>query len=122
MRSLVAALCLSIAFATAGAAQTVTTGSLAGVVTDAQGGALPGATVVATHTPTGTTYEAVTDGDGRFNLLNLRVGPYNIAVAMTGFRKDEQKDVPVTLGEQRSVEFKLPIESITETVTVVGMS
>ncbi len=122
LRSLVAALCLVMAFATTGVAQTVTTGSLAGVVTDAQGGSLPGATVVATHTPTGTVYEAVTDRDGRFNMLNLRVGPYAIAVSMTGFRKEERKDVPVTLGEQRSVEFKLPIESLTETVEVVGVS
>ncbi len=73
--------------------QTVTTGSLAGVVTDAQGGALPGATVIATHTPTGTVYEAVTDGEGRFNILNVRVGPYSVAVTMSGFKKDEQRNV-----------------------------
>ena len=121
-RSLAGALCLLTAVAAAAAAQTVTTGSLAGVVTDVQGGALPGASVVATHTPTGTVYEAVTDGEGRFNMLNLRVGPYLVAVTMSGFRKEEQRDVPVTLGEQRSVEFKLPIESITETVEVVGLS
>src|SRR5262245_34407282 len=91
--SLVAALCLLLAVAVTSSAQTVTTGSLAGVVTDAQGGALPGATVVATHTPTGTPYETVTDGEGRFNILNMRVGPYNVAVTMSGFKKDEQKDV-----------------------------
>ncbi|HEY7502100.1 MAG TPA: carboxypeptidase regulatory-like domain-containing protein [Vicinamibacterales bacterium] len=117
-----AALCLLAAAAVTSSAQTVTTGSLAGIVTDAQGGALPGATVVATHTPTGTPYETVTDGEGRFNILNMRVGPYTVAVSMSGFRKEEQKDVPVTLGEQRSVEFKLPIESLTETVEVIGMS
>jgi hypothetical protein len=122
LRSLAAVVCLLVAFAVTSAAQTVTTGSLAGLVTDAQGGALPGATVVATHTPTGTVYEAVTDTEGRFNVLNMRVGPYTVAVTMGGFKKEEQRDVPVTLGEQRSVEFKLPLESITETVEVVGAS
>jgi hypothetical protein len=121
-RSLVAVCCLLAAAAGTSSAQTVTTGSLAGVVTDAQGGALPGATVVATHTPTGTPYETVTDSEGRFNILNMRVGPYTVAVTMSGFKKEERPGVPVTLGEQRSVEFKLPIESITETVEVIGQS
>ena len=121
LRSLPAVLCLFLATAAA-SAQTVTTGSLAGVVVDAQRGVLPGATVVATHTPTGTRYEAVTDGDGRFNLLSLRVGPYTVSAELSGFRREEQVDVPVTLGEQRTIEFTLKIESIAETVEVIGQS
>ena len=122
LRSLTAILCLLLLGAAAASAQTATTGSMAGVVTDAQKGVLPGATVIATHTPTGTTYEAVTDADGRFNLLNLRVGPYTVSAVLSGFRKEEQADVPVTLGEQRSIEFSLKIESIAETVEVIGQS
>jgi hypothetical protein len=53
-------------FAIPASAQTVTTGSLTGAVTDQQGGLLPGATVVAVHTPTGTTYQAVTQVNGRY--------------------------------------------------------
>ena len=49
-------------------AQGVTTGNLEGIVNDAQGLAVPGATVVALHEPSGTTYEAVTRGDGRFSM------------------------------------------------------
>jgi hypothetical protein len=103
-------------------AQTVTTGSIAGVVSDAQGGRLPGATVTAVHTPTGTTYEAVTDGEGRYSILNVRVGPYTISVSMAGFRKEDQQEVPVALGEQRAADFTLQLESITETVEVVAQS
>jgi hypothetical protein len=121
MRSLSAVLCLLLV-AAAASAQTVTTGSLAGVVVDAQKGVLPGATVVATHTPTGTKYETVTDADGRFNILNMRVGPYSVTAELSGFRKEEQADIPVTLGEQRSIEFTLRIESIAETVEVIGQS
>jgi hypothetical protein len=121
LRSLPLLLCLLIAPATA-AAQTVTTGSLAGVVVDAQKGVLPGATVIATHTPTGTKYETVTDADGRFNLLSMRVGPYTVSAELSGFRKEEQTNIPVTLGEQRSIEFMLRIESIAETVEVIGQS
>ena len=117
-----AILSLCLLGAAGASAQTATTGSLAGIVTDAQKGVLPGATVIATHTPTGTTYETVTDADGRFNILNMRVGPYTVSAVLSGFRKDEQTDVPVTLGEQRSVEFSLRIESIAETVEVIAQS
>ena len=42
---------------------------------DAQQGVLPGAGVVAVHVPTGTRYEVFTRADGRFDLLNVQVGP-----------------------------------------------
>ena len=73
--SLAAAVCVLLLGGTPASAQTVTTGSLTGVVEDAQGGVLPGATVTAVHTPTGTSYDAVTDAEGRFDILNVRVGP-----------------------------------------------
>jgi hypothetical protein len=120
LSSLAGVLCLLLLGGTTAFGQTVTTGSLAGVVTDAQGGVLPGATVTAVHTPTGTSYEAVTDGDGRFSILNVRVGPYTVNVVMSGFRKEEQPNVAVGLGEQRAVDFKLQLETLTETVEVSG--
>jgi len=119
---LAAVLCVLLAGVSAASAQTVTTGSLAGVVTDTQGGVLPGATVQATHVPTGTVYEGVTDAEGRFTILNIRVGPYTVAATMSGFKKEEQQNLPVALGEQKTVDFKLQLESVTETVTVVGQS
>ena len=64
--SLAVAFCFALLSVTSAGAQTVTTGNITGTVTDAQGGVLPGATVVATHTDTGTNYEAVTGGDGRY--------------------------------------------------------
>jgi hypothetical protein len=59
-----------------GVAQTVTTANLGGTVKDAQGGVLPGVTITAVHTATGTRYETVTDSQGLFNILNVRVGGY----------------------------------------------
>jgi hypothetical protein len=91
-------ICASSSFA-----QTVTTGSLRGEVVDPQGAVLPAATVVAVHTPTGTTYETVTGADGRYQILNMRVGgPYTVTITMQGFRVRTVPDVIVALGEPGS--------------------
>jgi hypothetical protein len=114
--------CCLVLFAALATAQTVTTGNISGVVTDAQGGVLPGATVTAIHTPTGTSYEGVTGGDGRYSILNVRVGPYTISVNMPSFKPEKQENVAVRLGETRSADFKLQLASVTETVDVVAQS
>ncbi len=102
-------------------AQNVTNGTLTGVVMDAQKGVLPGATVTATHFPTGTTYEAVTQADGHFTMLAVRVGgPYTVKATMSGFKTEEQTGINVGLGESRDVAFTLQIASVTETVNVVA--
>ncbi len=104
-------------------AQTVTTGSFSGVLKDAQGGVLPGATVTAVHVPTGTTYEAVTEADGRYQILNVRVGgPYTITASLSGFRPSEVKDVTVALGQTQIVDFTLQLASMSETVEVTAQT
>ena len=68
-------------------AQGVTTGSITGTVTDAQKSAVPGASVVATHEPSGTRYEATTRADGRFSIPGMRVGgPYTVKASLSGFQ------------------------------------
>ena len=111
---------LRAAGASPAGAQTVTTGNMTGTVTDAQGGVLPGATVTATHTDTGTNYEAVTGADGRYNILNVRVGAYTITAVMSGFRDQKQDKVQVQLGAEQTADFKLALTSVSETVEVVA--
>jgi hypothetical protein len=119
---LAAVLC-ALLLATPAAAQTVTTGTISGVITDAQGGVLPGATVIAVHDPTGTSYEAVTGVDGRFSMLNVRVGgPYSVTVQMAGFREEKLPDIQVSLGEVKELKFLLQLASVTETVEVTGQA
>ena len=118
-RGLAIAFCLALLCAPA-AAQTVTTGNITGTVTDAQGGVLPGATVTAVHTDTGTSYEAVTGADGRYSILNVRVGTYNISAAMNGFKDQKQDKVQVQLGAEQTADFKLQLATVSETVDVVA--
>ncbi len=105
------------------AAQGVTTGSITGVVVDAQGAPVPGASVVAVHEPSGTRYEAVTRADGRYSLPGMRVGgPYTVTASLSGFQPQAMKDVTISLGVATDLQLKLAQAAITEEVTVVAQT
>ena len=89
--TLVTACMLGVAIGAAvpAGAQVITTGNIVGEIVDQQGGVLPGTTIVATHTATGTTYQAVTRTDGRYTILNVRVGGYTVKATMSGFKDKE---------------------------------
>src|SRR4051812_21303961 len=102
-------------------AQGVTTGSIAGLVADAQGAVVPGVTVVAVHQPSGTSYEGVTQADGRFVLPGVRVGgPYKVSAMLTGFATEVRNGVTVSLGTSTDLDFKLKVAAIAEEVTVTA--
>ncbi|OOQ58999.1 TonB-dependent receptor [Mucilaginibacter pedocola] len=85
-----------------------TTGSISGTVVDEKGLALPGVTITALHTPTGTNYATVSRVDGRYNLPNLRIGgPYTITFSFIGFTTKTESDVTLTLGQEFRVDTKL---------------
>ena len=88
--------------------QGVTTSSMTGSVTDTGGEGLPGATVVAVHTPTGTRYGTTTLVDGRFAIQNMRVGgPYAVTVTFIGFEDQSFNNVNLRLGEAYVLNVKM---------------
>jgi len=85
-----------------------TNSSISGIVKTVQGEPLVGATVTATHIPTGTVYRVATRTGGRYNIYNLRPGgPYKIVVSFVGFNNDSREDVYLNLGEASNQEFAL---------------
>ena len=85
-----------------------TSGSLTGQVKDAKGLAIPGATVVAIHTPSGTRYAMSADKDGRYFLNNLRIGaPYLVTVSTMGMQNAVRNDIAVRLGGSQQLNFVL---------------
>jgi len=108
-------------------AQGVTTGTLSGVVIDAQKQPVAGAGVLAVHEPSGTSYEGVTREDGRFSILGMRVGgPYTVTVFHQGsglaFEPSVQENVVVNLGVSTDLQFTVQAISVTEEVTVTAKS
>jgi hypothetical protein len=86
----------------------VTTSSINGKIKDAKGLAIPGATVLLVHAPTGTKYGIVTTADGNFRLNNLNPGgPYKISVIYMGFAKQEKDNINLSLGVDQRIDFTL---------------
>jgi hypothetical protein len=85
----------------------VTTSSMNGRVGDAKK-ALPGASIKAVHTPSGTTYNASSNNDGRFSIGNMRVGgPYTVQITYVGFEPRKIDGVFLKLGEAYVVDARL---------------
>ncbi|MCH7411064.1 carboxypeptidase regulatory-like domain-containing protein [Belliella sp. DSM 111904] len=102
-------------------AQGVTTASMQGVVTDELGETLPGANIVAVHTPSGTRYGAVSNIEGRFVLPNLRVGgPYTVTVSFVGFEDQIFQNINLSLGQSFTVNAKLSDGMELTAVEVIG--
>ena len=81
----------------------VTTSALSGKISS-NNEPIIGATVIATHTPSGTTYGAVSNEKGRYSIQGMRVGgPYTIVISYIGYQKVEFTDVQLALGETSTI-------------------
>jgi outer membrane receptor for ferrienterochelin and colicin len=88
-------------------AQTTTSG-VGGTVKTNTGEVLVGATVIATHEPTGTVYKVQSRGGGRFDISNMNPGgPYIVEVSFTGFLNEKKTDIYLSLGESFKLDFAL---------------
>jgi len=95
---------------------------LGGTVLDAQGAVLPGATVTARHVATGATRTVVTSANGSFRMPALPVGTYTIEIELQGFAKTVQEGIVLAVGQTATMDFKLRLASVAETITVTGTS
>jgi hypothetical protein len=100
----------------------ITTSSISGVVVNEKKEVMVGASVVATHVPTGTTYKTVTNKTGAFVFPAVRVGgPFSVVASYVGSKKVEETDVNTQLGVTTNVNFILVNENSTlKEVVVTG--
>ncbi len=95
---------------------------LTGVITDAQGGVLPGVTVTARSAALIGTQSAVTEADGRFRFPSLPGGTYDLTFELTGFQTIRREGIVLRLGQTLTVDSSLQVATLQETVTVTGES
>lgn len=102
--------------------QGVTSASMFGTVTDADGTPLVGATVLAIHTPSGSRYGTITREDGEYNIQDLRVGgPYEVTISFTGHNNSVTTDIYLELGQAFKVDAKLQSNTTVLSTAVVGV-
>jgi hypothetical protein len=121
-RSLLCAALFLLVAATTLHAQGGATSSITGVVADSDGGVIPGANVVVTSNATGSKFEAVTNATGSYSVPALSAGVYTVTISLAGFKTSVINDVRVQLGVPTTLNAKLELGTLEETITVSGAS
>ncbi|MBI5086220.1 MAG: TonB-dependent receptor [Acidobacteria bacterium] len=93
-------------------------GSIIGTVEDPTGAIVPKAKVILTNKATGAARETEGDEAGRYSLLSVQAGSYDLKVTAPGFRTSTRSDVEVTINSVTRVDVKLEVGQMTEQVTV----
>ena len=94
-------------------------GGIAGRVADSTGAVLPGVTVTATNDATGVARTTVTSTGGDFSVPDLQLGIYTIEATLQGFQTLRTK-VEVTVSQIASVELKMGLSQVAETINVTA--
>jgi hypothetical protein len=114
-------LSLFFAVATVAAMAQITTSALDGIVTDAEGKPLTGATVIAKHTPSGSEYGVASDLNGSFRIQGMRPGgPYTVEVSFIGYRTAKVENLTLSLGNTSELSISLTIDNTLDAVTIVS--
>src|SRR5262245_5972309 len=108
---------------TASTAWAQVSGSIAGVVKDTTGAALPGVNVeVSSPALIERVRLVVTNGAGEYKVEDLRPGVYTVTFSLTGFSSLRREGIELTTGFTATVNAELRVGAVEESVTVTGAS
>lgn len=94
---------------------------IAGLVTDASGGVMPGVTVeAASPVLIEKVKSAVTDASGRYRIVDLRPGTYSVSFTLAGFSVVKREGIEIPADFTASVNAELKVGAVEETITVSG--
>lgn len=98
----------------------IDTGVIVGRVVDESGAVLPGVSVSATQAGTNVTVNAVTNDRGEYAFPGLRVGTYDVAAELQGFRRAVQRGIQLNVQARVQVDLQLAVGQLAEEVVVTG--
>ncbi len=93
-------------------------GRVQGTITDQADAAIPGTEVKLRNVETGVEVNRQTNGDGRYVFDFVDPGEYTVTIEQTGFKKAVQEHVIVRNRGDATVDLKLEVGGVAETVTV----
>jgi hypothetical protein len=97
--------------------------SIAGIVRDGSGAVMPGVTVeAASPVLIEKTKSAVTDGEGRYNIVDLRTGTYVVTFTLPGFATVRREGIELSAGFTANVNAEMRVGSLEESITVSGQT
>src|SRR5437762_1373226 len=114
----VVALCCLFALAPSALYSQSSTGTVTGLISDASGGAVAGATITLTDKATSTPQTTTSNEAGRYIFTNVFPGAYDLKVSMKGFRQSALTGQKVVVGETLTVNVALEVGGMAETVEV----
>lgn len=94
------------------------TGSISGIVRDASGAVIPGATLQVVSTETGLTREAVSNESGEYSVSQLAIGRYTVTADKNGFKTAKSNVVQVLILSTVTVNFNMQVGTAAQTVYV----
>src|ERR1051325_3011793 len=112
---LIVAVAASVAYAQA-------TSTFNGRVLDQGDAVLPGVTITATNNATGVVRTTVTNADGSYYLPGLEPGVYEVKTELTGFAPAARQNVNLAINATLTIDFKLTVAGLNETLTATGES
>ncbi len=94
--------------------------SISGMVADPSGAPVPAVHVSARNLETGAARNVTTNDTGRFEILSLPVGRYEIKATKPGFADSLRTRIELALGQEASIDFHLQVGSLSSEITVTS--
>jgi Carboxypeptidase regulatory-like domain/TonB dependent receptor len=96
--------------------------TIVGTITDANGAAIPNATVNATNIETNRVTTTTSNDTGLYTLPFLQVGRYRVSISASGLKSIVQEGIELRVGDRTQLDFRMEVGQVSETVTVTGQT